>query len=97
MEESDYEDTVVRNRLTNTIHNELTSLCSNILETENKTIIFVTNEIGLGIVPENTMTRLFRDLVGEVNQITAKAAAEVYLTISGITVEIKSREVQVNG
>lgn len=54
------------------------------------TIIIVTNEIGLGIVPMDPLTRLYRDIVGKVNQHTAALADEVYMSISGIPVEIKS-------
>lgn len=58
-----------------------------------KTAVFVTNELGLGIVPNNAMARHFRDIAGIVNQTVAALADKVYLTISGITIEIKSREV----
>lgn len=58
-----------------------------------KTVVFVTNELGLGIVPDNAMARHFRDIAGLVNQTVAVKADEVYLTLSGITIEIKSREV----
>lgn len=58
-----------------------------------KTVVFVTNELGLGIVPDNAMARHFRDIAGLVNQTVAAKADEVYLTLSGITIEIKSREV----
>ncbi len=51
--------------------------------------ILVTNEIGMGIVPENKSARLFRDIQGRVNQKLASAAKEVYLCVSGIPVKIK--------
>lgn len=51
--------------------------------------ILVTNEIGMGIVPENASTRLFRDVAGRTNQMLAKSADEVYLCLSGIPVKIK--------
>ena len=51
--------------------------------------VFVTNEVGAGIVPENALARLYRDLAGLVNQRVASAADEVYLTVSGIPVDIK--------
>jgi len=53
------------------------------------TVVFVTNEVGMGIVPDNALAREFRDLAGLVNQQVAAAADEVYLTISGLAVEIK--------
>lgn len=52
-------------------------------------IIFVTNEVGQGIVPENPLSRLYRDLSGKANQILAEAAGEVYLVVAGYPIEIK--------
>ena len=57
----------------------------------NGTVIFVTNEVGDGIVPDNRLAREFRDLAGLVNQKVAQAADEVYLVVCGLPVEIKSR------
>ena len=57
----------------------------------NGTVIFVTNEVGDGIVPDNRLAREFRDLAGLVNQRVAQAADEVYLVVCGLPVEIKSR------
>lgn len=51
--------------------------------------IIVTNEIGMGIVPENRLARIFRDIAGRVNQRIAGYANEVYLVVSGIPVKIK--------
>ncbi len=51
--------------------------------------IIVTNEVGSGIVPENRLSRRFRDLQGRVNQMTAKEADRVCLLVSGIPVQIK--------
>jgi adenosylcobinamide kinase/adenosylcobinamide-phosphate guanylyltransferase len=43
----------------------------------------------MGIVPENRLARLFRDLAGEANQLLAEAADEVYVTFSGLPLKIK--------
>lgn len=51
--------------------------------------ILVTNEVGMGIVPDNALARVFRDIAGRMNQMLAKAADEVYLCVSGIQVKIK--------
>lgn len=59
------------------------------LTSSGSTIIFVTNEIGLGGVSENRMQRHFTDLQGRVNQIIASKADMAYLLISGIPVKIK--------
>ena len=64
---------------------------------DEKIIIFVTNEIGLGIVPENRLARIFRDIMGRVNRMVAAEADEAYMTISGITIDIKALEVRNHG
>lgn len=64
---------------------------------DEKIIIFVTNEIGLGIVPENRLARIFRDIMGRVNRMVATEADEAYMTISGITIDIKALEVRNHG
>lgn len=53
-------------------------------------VFLVTNEVGYGIVPENSLARRFRDMAGLVNQHMAKAADRVVLTVAGIAVTIKS-------
>lgn len=61
--------------------------------TQGATIIFVTNEVGAGIVPENKLARLYRDLSGLANQKIAAAADEVYAVMAGIPVNIKKLNV----
>jgi adenosylcobinamide kinase / adenosylcobinamide-phosphate guanylyltransferase len=56
---------------------------------DNKTIIIVSNEVGMGIVPADEETRLYRDIQGQINQKLSSAASEVYFTVSGIPVRIK--------
>jgi len=51
--------------------------------------IIVTNEVGLGLVPANTVGRLYRDLLGRANQVLAQRADEVYLMVAGLPVLIK--------
>ncbi len=51
--------------------------------------IIVSNEVGLGIVPDNPLARKFRDLAGMLNQRIAQAADEVYFTAAGIPLKIK--------
>lgn len=55
----------------------------------NKPVIIVTNEVGMGIVPENALARKYRDWAGWVNQRVAQAADQVYFVVSGIPIEIK--------
>jgi adenosylcobinamide kinase/adenosylcobinamide-phosphate guanylyltransferase len=52
-------------------------------------LIIVTNEVGMGIVPDNEMSRQYRDLLGTVNQRVAALAQEVVLMVSGIPLVIK--------
>ena len=85
------------NRLEQTILSELNLLLDSIQSCEGKTVIFVTNEIGLGIVPDNKLARYFRDIAGRVNRAVASVADKLYLTISGVTIELKSQEVHING
>ncbi|NMW18976.1 MAG: bifunctional adenosylcobinamide kinase/adenosylcobinamide-phosphate guanylyltransferase [Chlorobiaceae bacterium] len=52
-------------------------------------IILVSNEVGMGIVPENAMARRFRDIAGIVNQKVASRATEAYLLCSGLQIRLK--------
>lgn len=52
-------------------------------------MVFVTNELGMGIVPENPMARAFRDIAGRVNQLVASQANEVYLLVCGLPMTLK--------
>lgn len=61
----------------------------------NKTVIFVTNEVGMGIVPDNALAREYRDVAGIANQTIAAKADEVYLVVSGLAVELKKLAVNV--
>lgn len=47
-------------------------------------VILVSNEVGLGIVPENPLGRVFRDLAGRLNQRVASAADHVVFMAAGI-------------
>ena len=59
------------------------------LARQEATLIFVTNEIGLGGVSENKLQRQFTDIEGWFNQHLAEYADDVYLMVSGIPVKIK--------
>jgi adenosylcobinamide kinase/adenosylcobinamide-phosphate guanylyltransferase len=58
------------------------------------TVIFVTNELGMGIVPDNETARRFRDIAGRCNQEIAAAADTVTLVVSGIPLNLKSKELK---
>ncbi len=57
------------------------------------TVIFVTNEVGMGIVPEHRSARLFRDLVGRCSQIIAANADAVVFIVCGVPMTIKGDEI----
>ena len=52
-------------------------------------LVIVTDEIGLGVIPDTCLGRAFRDILGIVNQLLAKLSDEVYFIVSGIPVKIK--------
>lgn len=51
--------------------------------------VLVSDEVGLGVVPENEAARSFRDALGHVNQRAAAVAEEVHLCVAGVGVRIK--------
>ena len=55
----------------------------------NACVVFVTNEVGMGIVPEDAVSRRFRDLTGRCNQEMAAAADHVILMVSGLALQLK--------
>jgi adenosylcobinamide kinase / adenosylcobinamide-phosphate guanylyltransferase len=52
-------------------------------------VVLVTNEVGLGIVPDNALARQFRDAAGSLNQIIARAADEVEFVVAGLPMRVK--------
>lgn len=76
---------------------EMEQTCQSIRSSSGKIVVFVTNELGCGIVPMGRISRLYRDLIGAINQKVAAEADEVYATICGITIDLKSRQVQLGG
>ncbi|WP_028828396.1 bifunctional adenosylcobinamide kinase/adenosylcobinamide-phosphate guanylyltransferase [Proteocatella sphenisci] len=86
----DYED--ISMDIVNLIENEIKTSIEEILEIAKKAkgnLVIVSNEIGMGIVPDNRLSRIYRDYVGRVNQTCAQQADEVYLVVSSIPVKIK--------
>lgn len=51
--------------------------------------IFVSNELGMGLVPSYALGRYFRDICGNINQMVATSSDEAYLAVSGIKIKIK--------
>lgn len=52
-------------------------------------VIFVSNEVGGGIVPENKLARIFRDIAGFTNQKIAAQSEKVFMTVAGCPVDVK--------
>ncbi|PJZ49284.1 bifunctional adenosylcobinamide kinase/adenosylcobinamide-phosphate guanylyltransferase [Leptospira saintgironsiae] len=78
----------------NLTQDQIKDVCLNlgkhILDSKMENVFLVTNEVGMGLVPENKEGRLYRDLLGICNQIFASIANEVYFLVSGIPIRIKS-------
>lgn len=71
---------------------QITAMISQLCETaqqRNALTIIVTNEIGMGIVPDNELARRFRDLAGIMNQNLAKTADTVICAMSGLPLYLK--------
>ena len=71
---------------------EVAGLCREMLDaaaSRHGTVIFVSNEVGMGIVPENAQARRYRDLVGRANQVIAARAVRVTLVSCGIPQHLK--------
>lgn len=54
-----------------------------------KSVVFVLNDVGAGIIPENKLAREFIDISGKLSQLIASKCDEVYHTIAGISTRIK--------
>lgn len=76
------------NRREEEIGREIDSILS-IVASSGSTLIIVSNELGMGIVPQNRLSRLYRDIVGRMNQKISARADEVYFLVSGIAMRIK--------
>lgn len=77
-EDSDQIDTAIHN-------------LENALEKSQCPVFLVSNEVGMGIVPENDLARKFRDIAGLVNQRIASVSDRVVMTVAGIDVQIKPK------
>ncbi len=66
------------------------SLIEALKKTE-QTIIMVSNEVGMGIIPNNPLGRKFRDLAGQLNQEVANTADKVILAVAGLPTYLKGK------
>ncbi|WDR02480.1 bifunctional adenosylcobinamide kinase/adenosylcobinamide-phosphate guanylyltransferase [Devosia algicola] len=60
-------------------------------------IILVSNEVGQGIVPDNVLARIFRDLAGSTHQQLAEVCADVYFVTAGLPMTLKGQTVDPSG
>jgi adenosylcobinamide kinase / adenosylcobinamide-phosphate guanylyltransferase len=65
------------------------SLLAHALRSARSPVVMVTNEVGLGIVPDNALARAFRDAAGIMNQTIAGAADEVEFIVAGLPMKLK--------
>ncbi len=64
-------------------------LISTLVATTQSQVILVSNEVGLGIVPDNAMARMFRDLAGSAHQRLAEICEDVYFVAAGLPLAMK--------
>ncbi|KUF10363.1 bifunctional adenosylcobinamide kinase/adenosylcobinamide-phosphate guanylyltransferase [Pseudoponticoccus marisrubri] len=63
-----------------------------LLDAQSAPVVFVTNEVGSGIVPDNRLAREFRDAAGWLNQTLAEACDEVWLAVAGQPLKVKPHD-----
>lgn len=64
-------------------------LLGTLAETTRSKVILVSNEVGLGIVPDNAMARMFRDLAGSAHQRLAEICDDAYFVVAGLPMVLK--------
>jgi adenosylcobinamide kinase / adenosylcobinamide-phosphate guanylyltransferase len=62
---------------------------ANSLSRQRSPVVLVTNEVGLGIVPDNALARIYRDAAGHMNQTIARVADEVAFVVAGLPLKLK--------
>ena len=83
-EEDEFDDDSASGRVMTEI-DDLTRFMAN----SSATFIIVSNEVGLGLVPDNREGRTYRDMLGRANQLVARHAHEVYFMVAGIPTKVK--------
>lgn len=86
--DKEYIDYQLQGEIEDTIFKELKSLIEEI-KLKDYELVLVTNEVGYSIVPDNHISRVFRDIQGRINQRIASLSDRVYLVCCGIPVKIK--------
>lgn len=83
-----YIDAYTENRILEYAKNSLDDFFKDIRNNK-KNLSIVTNELGMSIVPDNRLSRVFRDINGKINEFIAENSDVVYLVIAGIRLRIK--------
>ncbi len=65
------------------------SVLTELMKRKQSNYILVSNEVGSGLVPDNRLGRIYRDLLGQANQRLAKCADEVYFMAAGLSLRMK--------
>ena len=66
-----------------------TTELAGMLQAQKSPVVLVSNEVGLGIVPDNALARRFRDAAGLLNQMIARVADEVEFVVAGLPMRVK--------
>ncbi len=78
----------IQTEVENKVVEEIEDLIKKIEEVHGNLVI-VTNEVGSSVVPENHVARVYRDIIGKINQRVARLSSEVYLVTCGIPLKVK--------
>jgi adenosylcobinamide kinase/adenosylcobinamide-phosphate guanylyltransferase len=84
-----YDDTIDTDTAEKWVMTEIEELID-CMDRKKADFIIVTNETGLGIVPADRISRLYRDILGRANQRLAQRADDVYMLIAGMPLSIKT-------
>lgn len=79
----------------NALESDIVDELNRLLERKKRkkaSLIIVSNEVGMGIVPPYPVGRAYRDLLGRANQFIAHCADRVYLMVAGIPLQLKGDE-----
>ncbi len=68
-----------------------------VAESADASFVIVSGEVGLGLVPQNPLGRLYRDLLGQANQAIAAKSDSVILMVAGIPVDLKALSAPLSG
>lgn len=77
------------------IRAHIAALCDQ-LQTQRCACVLVTNEVGMGVVPESALGRAFRDIAGHANQRLAAIAGELYWAMLGSILQIRPEPIRVH-